>query len=857
MNANKSCTATFTLQQFTLTLTTAGTGTGNVTGAGTYNDQATATVTATPAAGSTFAGWSGPNGAECTTGSVLMNANKSCIATFTLQQFTLTLTKAGTGTGNVTGAGTYNDQTNVAVSATPNAGSTFAGWSGPNGAECTTGSVLMNANKSCVATFSLKRTLTVSTAGNGTVTSSPAGINCGGDCVEDYTVGTVVTLTPTPDSGWQFDNWSGAGDCTDGSVTMTVALTCTANFSLIPIVVPNVVNLSQSAAQSALTTAGLTVGTVTTVPSETVGAGNVISHMPGAGVSVAPGSSVDLVVSSGPPVFLMGVQNDGQLMNSLYRIRTNGVVTKIADLNHRTHGLAFVGGTLYSIEELTLSQSGTPPKLYTLNPDTGATLASIPLSLSTGEGVEGGRGLVTDPGSNQLWALLIVPSEANTFRRLVTINLNTGLATQIAKIPGNFMDMAFDAAGTLYVITDNRPAPGVSSVNPARIYTVNKTTGATTEFLDVSAGAVAGQPNFRESETIGAGFSSDLLYHLSGQHKVTNCCTKNILFESIHRTTKVRTPISITGPDFFVTTALTLVPSNSAQALNDLDANGTADLVWRNTNDGTTAIWLMNGTTVASSGFPGGVPLAWQIAGVGDVNGDGKADVIWRNGTNGTVAVWIMNGLTVTAVGFPGSASTDFQIAGIGDVNGDGKADLVWRNTNDGTTAIWLMNGTALASSGFPGGVPLTWQIAGAGDVNGDGKADVIWRNTSGTVAVWIMNGLTVTAVGFPGSASTVFEIAGIGDVNGDGKADLVWRDTSSGVVAVWLMNSTVIASSGFPAGVPLSWKISRVGDVNGDGKSDVVWRNISGVVAVWLMNGLTINSVGFPGSASIEWEIQ
>ena len=169
MDANKSCTATFTLQQFTLTLTTAGTGTGNVTGAGAYNDGETAAVTATPNAGSTFAGWSGPNGAECTTGSVLMNANKSCIATFTLQQFTLTLTTAGTGTGNVTGAGTYNDGETATVTATPNAGSTFAGWSGPNGAECTTGSVLMNANKSCIATFTLQQfTLTLTKAGTGT-----------------------------------------------------------------------------------------------------------------------------------------------------------------------------------------------------------------------------------------------------------------------------------------------------------------------------------------------------------------------------------------------------------------------------------------------------------------------------------------------------------------------------------------------------------------------------------------------------------------------------------------------------------------------------------------------------------------
>jgi beta-lactam-binding protein with PASTA domain len=631
--------------------------------------------------------------------------------------------------------------------------------------------------------------------------------------------------------------------------------------------VPNVVNKSQAAAQAAIAGVGLTVGNVTSVFSDTVALGNVISQNPTAGTNVSPGSGVGLVISSGPPVLLMGVQNDpktGPLVNSLYRLRTDGVVTKIADLNHRTHGLAYVGSNLYSVEELTLAQQpGTPPNLYRLNPSTGAMLATMPLSLSTGESLEGGRGLATMPGTNQLWGLLVVTSEVNSFRRLVTINPTTGRATQIAKIPGRFMDLAFDAAGTLYAITDNRPVPGGAPPFPARIYTLNRTTGAAVEFLDVSAGAVAGQSNFRESETIGVGSSPDLLYHLSGQHKVTACCTKNILFETIHRTTKVRTPIRLTGPDFFVTTALTLVPptntSTGTPALADLDASGTTDLVWQNTQDGSTAIWLMNGTTIAATGFPGGVPAVWQIAGVGDVNGDGKGDVIWRNSTSGTVAVWLMNGVSVTSVGFPGSASLAFEISGVGDVNGDGKADLVWRNRTDGSTAIWLMNGTKIAAPGFPGGVPVGWQITGVGDVNGDSKADVIWRNgASGTVAVWLMNGLGIAGVGFPGSASTAFEIAGVGDVNGDGKADLVWRNTNDGSTAIWLMNGTKIAAPGFPGGVPLAWQISQVGDVNGDGKSDVIWRNgRSGIVAVWLMNGASISSVGFPGSAPSDWEIQ
>ena len=47
--------------------------------------------------------------------------------------------------------------------------------------------------------------------GSGTVTSSPAGIDCGVDCAQDYDQPTVVTLTATPASGQQFTGWS--GDC--------------------------------------------------------------------------------------------------------------------------------------------------------------------------------------------------------------------------------------------------------------------------------------------------------------------------------------------------------------------------------------------------------------------------------------------------------------------------------------------------------------------------------------------------------------------------------------------------------------------------------------------------------------------
>ena len=67
-------------------------------------------------------------------------------------------------------------------------------------------------------------TVTKSGAGSGTVTSSPAGINCGTDCSETYASGTVVTLRARANAGSYFVGWSGDGDCSGiGPCTITIS----------------------------------------------------------------------------------------------------------------------------------------------------------------------------------------------------------------------------------------------------------------------------------------------------------------------------------------------------------------------------------------------------------------------------------------------------------------------------------------------------------------------------------------------------------------------------------------------------------------------------------------------------------
>jgi len=160
--------------------------------------------------------------------------------------FALTVSKAGTGGGTVTTdpAGincgsicseTYGSGTSVTLTATPAVGSAFVVWSGGGCSGRGTCTVTMSANTSVTATFSstvFTLTVTKAGSGDGTITSSQAGISCGSDCTEAYGSGSSVTLIAGPSGGSTFKAWSGActgtGTCT---ITMSIDRSVTATYS--------------------------------------------------------------------------------------------------------------------------------------------------------------------------------------------------------------------------------------------------------------------------------------------------------------------------------------------------------------------------------------------------------------------------------------------------------------------------------------------------------------------------------------------------------------------------------------------------------------------------------------------------
>ena len=230
----------------------------------TFTFQTQVTLTATADADAAFAGWSGAcSGTDLTT-TVTMGEDKTCTATFNLKPGIIIVEKqtdpdGASGTFNFTDdIGTpltfslSDDQTRSFTEVVPgtyaitetNPAPTFdltdvtcsdADSTGDEGTGVATVSLQPGETVTCTFTNTRQFTLTVKKAGTGTgtVTSDPAGINCGAECRETYDIDTIVTLTATPDGDSVFAGWSGDCSGTDSTTTVTMDAdkTCTATFN--------------------------------------------------------------------------------------------------------------------------------------------------------------------------------------------------------------------------------------------------------------------------------------------------------------------------------------------------------------------------------------------------------------------------------------------------------------------------------------------------------------------------------------------------------------------------------------------------------------------------------------------------
>jgi uncharacterized repeat protein (TIGR02543 family) len=189
------------------------------------------TLTAIPAVGYAFTGWSGDLTGTTNPVTITMNGNKTVTASFAVAPPRI-LSVSVTGSGFVVRSpnmSSYLSGTVVSLTATPLAGSMFTGWSGDLTGSTNPTTITMDANKTVTATFapipSYVLTTTASPSSSGTIGKSPN--------QSSYPSGTVVMLAAYPHAGYTFTGWSGdlTGTTNPTTITMDANKTVTATFA--------------------------------------------------------------------------------------------------------------------------------------------------------------------------------------------------------------------------------------------------------------------------------------------------------------------------------------------------------------------------------------------------------------------------------------------------------------------------------------------------------------------------------------------------------------------------------------------------------------------------------------------------
>jgi hypothetical protein len=283
----------------------------------------------------------------------------------------------------------------------------------------------------------------------------------------------------------------------------------------------------------------------------------------------------------------------------------------------------------------------------------------------------------------------------------------------------------------------------------------------------------------------------------------------------------------------------TIVPVVGASR-NDIDADGSSDLLFHNASARQFSYRIMDGRSVDRSSLIKGVGQGYSVAATGDFNGDGKTDLVWTSAAR-DMYFWTGNGTSFSSKKV-GTYPAGWKIVGAGDVDGDGKSDLLFHNASARQFSYRIMNGNTTTRSALIGGVGAGYTVAATGDFNGDGKVDIVWTSSRRDIYFWTGNGNGFSSAKV-GTYPAGWKIVGASDVDGDGRTDLLFHNASARQFSYRIMDGNTTTRSKLIGGVGKGYSVASAGDFNGDGKADVAWTSSRRDIYIWLGNGTSFSS--------------
>jgi len=224
VTGNATYTAMFAIQTYTVTVNANNNSYGTVSGGGTYSYGSTAILAATANEGYHFVQWN--DGNTQNPRSVTVSSTATYTATFAINSYTINISANNASFGSTTGSGTYTHGQTVTATATANEGYVFSGWS--DGTSATPYIFTATQNLTLFANFSEENhdpvyyTVTVESDNNAMGTVSGSGI---------YMEGSTVTISATPNIGYEFTQWNDGNTQNPRTVTVTGNATYTASFT--------------------------------------------------------------------------------------------------------------------------------------------------------------------------------------------------------------------------------------------------------------------------------------------------------------------------------------------------------------------------------------------------------------------------------------------------------------------------------------------------------------------------------------------------------------------------------------------------------------------------------------------------
>lgn len=284
----------------------------------------------------------------------------------------------------------------------------------------------------------------------------------------------------------------------------------------------------------------------------------------------------------------------------------------------------------------------------------------------------------------------------------------------------------------------------------------------------------------------------------------------------------------------------------------DIDGNGVSDSLAFDTSNGTLAALLLrtDGTrvwqTLGAASTSGMRPV-----GFADVDADGHADVLWRDRLTGANEIWLLRGVNHSVIVLPGQ-SANWRVAAFRDFSGDGAADVLFHANATGASRLWTLSRSGRLGEQALDPAPAGAKLAAVADIDGDAHPDLLWQHSvSRGIEAWLLRGgVPVASLALP-LAPVGGQVAGVGDFDADGIEDLAWlvATNASRTVRVWFMHGANPPQRGHVLSLLPGVQMRGVADVDSNGRDEIVLFESSGFV------GYTVDPIAIVGaSGGVRW---